>query len=169
MDLGLRLKGTTESKSLQVWSNASSLEGIRPRSVGVITLDGCALDRWSSKQTVIAWSVCEAETDALALAVSEVSKALPLLECLTGRSVLRQVELFRHNAASTTVANQETFFAKSWRTRAFALRAAWLRDQIRESSLTLAHHPGPELIADMLTRSLPKGHLAELRIKIGLT
>ena len=46
---------------------------------------------------------------------------------------------------------------------------SWLRDQVRESGLTLTHRPGAELIADLLTKTLPKGRLAELRRKIGLT
>ena len=72
-----------------------------------------------------AWSVCEAETDAMALAVSELTKLLPLLECLTGRTFSLCVELYGDNSASITIINRETFFVKSWRTRAFALRASW--------------------------------------------
>ena len=170
LNVGLRFPGNSSCSALKVWSDASfSPEGSRSRSGGVITLGDCALGWWSSKQTVTAWSVCEAETDAMALAVSEVTKLLPLLECLTGQSFSLHVELYGDNSASITVINRETFFVKSWRTRAFALRAAWLRDQVQESGLTLTHHPGAELIADMLTKTLPKGRLAELRLKIGLT
>ena len=170
LNVGLRFPGKSSCSALKVWSDASfSPEGSRSRSGGVITLGDCALGWWSSKQTVTAWSVCEAETDAMALAVSEVTKLLPLLECLTGQSFSLHAELYGDNSASITVINRETFFVKSWRTRAFALRAAWLRDQVRESGLTLSHHPGAELIADLLTKTLPKGRLAELRLKIGLT
>ena len=170
LNVGLRFTGKPSCDTLKVWSDASfSPEGSRSRSGGVITLGDCALGWWSTKQTVTAWSVCEAETDAMALAVSEVTKLLPLLECLTGQRFSLRVELYGDNSASITVINRETFFVKSWRTRAFALRASWLRDQVRESGLTLTHHPGAELIADLLTKTLPKGRLAELRYKIGLT
>ncbi|CAE7198318.1 unnamed protein product [Symbiodinium pilosum] len=79
LNIGLRFRGSIGDSPLQVWSDASfSPDGSRSRSGGVITINGCALRRWSTKQTVTAWSVCEAETDAMALAVSEAAKVLPL-------------------------------------------------------------------------------------------
>ena len=170
LDVGLRFGGKANGSTLRVWSDASfSPDGSRSRSGGVITLGECALGWWSSKQTVTAWLVCEAETDAMVLAVSEVTKLLPLLECLTGQKFSLHMEFYGDNSASITVINRETFFVRAWRTRAFALRAAWLRDQVRASNFSMTHHPGAELIADMLTKTLGKSRLAELRMKIGLT
>ena len=75
--------------------------------------------------------------------------------------------MFGDNSASITVANRETFFVKTWMTRAFALRASWLRDQIRNQNVLLQHHPGAMLVADMLTKVLSKTKLAELRSSAG--
>ncbi|OLP84290.1 Copia protein [Symbiodinium microadriaticum] len=168
LDIGVCFAGSTATASLEVWSDASfAPEGSRSRSGGVITLSGSPLTWWSTKQSVTAWSVCEAETDGLATAMSEASKVLPLLEALTGRSFDSHVKMFGDNSASITVANRETFFVKTWRTRAFALRASWLRDQIRNQNVLLQHHPGATLVADMLTKVLSKTKLAELRSSAG--
>ena len=168
LDVGVCFEGSIANTSLEVWSDASfAPEGSRSRSGGIITLSGSPLIWWSSKQTVTAWSVCEAETDALALAMSEAMKILPLLEALTGRPFESHVKMFGDNSASIVVANRETFFVKTWRTRAFALRASWLRDQIRDQNVLLQHHPGATLVADMLTKVLSKTKLAELRSNAG--
>ena len=170
LDVGIRFKGSCEPTSIQVWSDASfSPEGSRSRTGGVLSINGCLLNWWTAKQSVTAWSVCEAETDAMATAVAEASKTLPLLESLTQRPYGLNIQVFGDNAASLTLAQRDTFFLKAWRTRAFALRASWLRDQIKALDLSLAHCPGIDLIADMLTKSLPKTRLAELRQQIGLS
>ena len=168
LDVGVCFEGSIANTSLEVWSDASfAPEGSRSRSGEIITLSGSPLIWWSSKQTVTAWSVCEAETDALALAMSEAMKILPLLEALTGRPFESHVKMFGDNSASIVVANRETFFVKTWRTSAFALRASWLRDQIRGQNVLLQHHPGATLVADMLTKVLSKTKLAELRSRAG--
>ena len=168
LDIGVCFAGSTATASLEVWSDASfAPEGSRSRSGGVITLSGSPLTWWSTKQSVTAWSVCEAETDGLATPMSEASKVHPLLEALTGRSFDSHVKMFGDNSASITVANRETFFVKTWRTRAFALRASWLRDQIRNQNVLLQHHPGATLVADMLKKVLSKTKLAELRSSAG--
>ena len=95
LDIGVCFEGSIANTSLEVWSDASfAPEGSRSRSGGVITLSGSPLTWWSSKQTVTAWSVCEAETVALALAMSEATKTLPLLEALTGRPFASHVKMF---------------------------------------------------------------------------
>ena len=109
----------------------------------------------------------------MALAVSEASKVIPLLERLTGRRFSLCVKLYGDNAASVTVINRQAFFVKTWRTRAFALSASWLRDQVRLLNLTLTHHPGATLVA-CPRQSLPSyacwqvsgRHLTSLRLLI---
>ena len=136
---GLRLK--TRGDILSTVSSAASHLHKRPAQVlGVAhgcwgsplaqvlhwlpgVMPACPLTWWSSKQTIIAWSMCEAESDGLATAVAEVSKIHPLLEALTGRSFQCQLKLFGDNSASITVANREHFFVTTWRTRDFARRA----------------------------------------------
>ena len=43
------------------------------------------------------------------------------------------------------------------------MRAAWVRDQMSLYDLILMHHPGESLVADMLTKTLPKMRLIKLR------
>ena len=58
LNIGLRVRGRIGDSPLQVWSDESfSPDGRRSRSGGIITINGCALGWWSTKQTVTAWSV----------------------------------------------------------------------------------------------------------------
>ena len=48
----------------------------------------------------------------------------------------------------------------SWRTRHYALRAAWTRDIISAEGIEVEHVPGVEICADPLTKVLGKVKLA---------
>ena len=110
-----------------------------------------------------AWSATEAETDALATTISEAIKLQPLAEALLGCTMPMSVRLYGDNSGSIQLLNRDVFHKCSWRTRAFALRAAWVRDQMHEHGIPLEHHPGATLIADLLTKTLSKTKLRELR------
>ena len=63
-----------------------------------------------------------------------------------------------------TILNEVT----SWRSRHYAVRAAWARDTIKEQSVQLKHVPGIELIADPLTKVLVGPELPNARKKLGM-
>eukprot|EP00974_Lingulodinium_polyedra_P053815 5172228-Lingulodinium_polyedra.AAC.1 len=54
-----------------------------------------------------------------------------------------------------------THAVTSWRTRHYALRAAWIRDIIKEERIIVEHEQGVEICADPLTKVLGKVKLQE--------
>ena len=76
-----------------------------------------------------------------------------------------ELRMFGDNeAALTTLLTNVT----SWRTRHYAIRAAWLRDAITEGNCALQHVSGKHLISDALTKVLEKTKLAEARDRLQL-
>ena len=56
----------------------------------------------------------------------------------------------------------------SWRTRHYALRAAWTRDIIHQEGIEVEHVPGVEICADPLTKVLGKVKLVESHKRLQL-
>ena len=67
-------------------------------------------------------------------------------------------------ATVTTLLHQVT----SWRTRHYAVKAAWARDIIHAVGIDVKHTPGEFLVADILTKILNGEKLRELSSKLGL-
>ena len=54
----------------------------------------------------------------------------------------------------------------SWRTRYYAIRAAWVRDTVKSQKITVEHEKGISIIADPLTKVLPKLKVHEAWVKL---
>ena len=67
-------------------------------------------------------------------------------------------------ATVTTLMHQVT----SWRTRHYAVKAAWARDIIYSARIDVKHTPGEFLVADILTKILKGEMLRELSSKLCL-
>ena len=63
-----------------------------------------------------------------------------------------------------TILNEVT----SWRSRHYAVRAAWACDTVKEEGVKLKHVPGVELIADPLAKVLAGPELPKARKKLGM-
>ena len=63
-----------------------------------------------------------------------------------------------------TILNEVT----SWRSRHYAVRAAWACDTVKEEGVNLKHVPGVELIAYPLTKVLAGPELPKARKKLGM-
>ena len=141
-------------------------EASRSRSGGCIQYAGSVIHWYSTRQTVTAWSVCEAETDGLAEALSQGIRILYVLKDLLHKDL--QGCLTGDNSASIILAGQEKMDFGKWRTRAFALRCSWCRDQLHLERIPIRHTPGQFLVADLLTKILPKTRLKQLREMAGV-
>ena len=64
----------------------------------------------------------------------------------------------------TTLLHQVT----SWRTRHYAVKAAWARDIIHSVGIDVKHTPGEFLVADILTKILNGERLRALSLELGL-
>ena len=67
-----------------------------------------------------------------------------------------KVAMFGDNSASIHLVKRDFSSMSTWCTREFARRAAWIRDQVHQNKVGLEHYPGTELVADLLTKTLPK-------------
>ena len=72
------------------------------------------------------------------------------------------------NSAAILLALGEKFQPLRWKTRGVALRASWLRDASRDLDAKSIREPGETLVADLLTKTLPRVKLQQLREKAGL-
>ncbi|CAE7646758.1 RE1 [Symbiodinium pilosum] len=98
------------------------------------------------------------DTDALRLKEN--------LDQLPGRRHV--IDMFCDNASAVTLITNPTFNRVTWRTRHFALRASWIRDQIATQPITIKHEPGETLVADALTKVLARARLEFMRTMLML-
>ena len=122
---------------------------------------------WSSKrQPLTAYSTCEAEIEAMASTTQELIHVSELIGALTDQDL--ELKLMADNASAVTLVVRTRFIAHGWRTRHFAIRASWLRDVTAEKGIEVEHTPGAGLVADLLTKSIPKIRMQLLRPMLGL-
>ena len=119
----------------------------------------------SVRQTLTAFSTCEAETGAMADAIADM---LRIESYVTQVGEVSEKLAWGDNAASVACLTKPRFQETLWRTRHFGLRASWIRDVLKESNLAVLHKPGAELTADLLTKTLPRLKLEQFRTAIGV-
>jgi len=150
---------------VDIYTDASLAPGgDRSRSGIVIAINGYIVHWISKRQELAATSSCEAELNGsfLGLKTGIGLRALMAELIDEGEAELR---MFGDNeAALTTLLTKVT----SWRTRHYAIRAAWLRDAITQEECALQHVSGKYLISDALTKVLEKTKLAEARERLQL-
>ena len=77
----------------------------------------------------------------------------------------KQIHIRGDNLATvTTLLHQVT----SWRTRHYAVKAAWARDIIKAMYNGVKHTPGEFLVADVMTKILKGERMKELPKQLGL-
>ena len=74
-----------------------------------------------------------------------------------------KIRMLVDNLSCVTLLNKPTWNQLGWRTRHFAIRASWIRDQLREERVAVQHYAGRELVADALTKVLQRTRLREMR------
>ena len=125
-------------------------------------MDGSCGTLGVQKQTLATLSSCEAELSASTHGLKIGLGVRAVAEEVTGRVLL---ELQGDNMAMIqTILNEVT----SWRSRHYAVRAAWARDTVKEQCAHLKHVPGIDLIADPLTKVLTGPELPSARKKLGM-
>ena len=106
------------------------------------------------QQPYVALSTCESELVASTEGMSLGQALEPLIAELTGFDL--RVGLFSDNVACAAIL---TFPGGSWRTRHLRLRSHAIRERVDEGSLEVMHVPGPYMLGDCLTKTLPLNRL----------
>ena len=109
----------------------------------------------------------ECETDAVASGLQEALRLKTIIEELEGAKF--EIRVLVDNLSCVTLLNKPTWNQLGWRTRHFAIRASWIRDQLRDERVNVQHYAGRELVADALTKVLQKTRLKEMRQRMQLT
>ncbi len=138
--------------------------GDRSRTGVVIRVMGVIVHWCSCRQSLSATAAHEAELNG---AVTGVKLGISL------RNIVRELlehpvtmKLDQDNQGTVrTIIHEVT----SWRTRHYADRASWIRDITQLENICVEHMPGVDIIADPLTKVLPKIKLTQSWGKLQLS
>lgn len=129
----------------------------------VFMLNGAAVSWLSKRQSLFTLSTTEAEYVAGATAAHEAVWLRTLIHDLTGSSTPMEMRCDNESAISmmhNTVS--------SARTKHIAIRYHYVRELVEDKTLTVTHVPTGDMIADSLTKALPRDAFAACRRKMGL-
>ena len=159
--LSLQYAGS-KSTVITSYSDCSfAAQGSRSRT-GVVLTVGVDIVSWRSvRQKLTAWSVCEGESEAAATGLQDALHLKDIVDQLTG--LTHSIEMVCDNSSAVTLIAGATFNRVTWRTRHFALRASWIRDQIASQPITIRHEAGETLVADAVTKVLARARLQYMR------
>ena len=131
--------------------SALPLVGGKSRS-GIIVMVNDIIVHWmTSRQERISLSTCEAELLAHRKGLQIGLNVRDVVQEATGQVVQMKMEGDNAGAVRSVKAG-----VTSWKTRHYAIDASWIREKLQEESIDLQHRPGKSLIADGMTKVLPR-------------
>ena len=144
---------------------AGDADDCHSTSGNLFLLAGGPISWQSKKQGVVALSTCEAEYVALSAAVQEAIWLKKLLADL-GVVPKQPVVIMEDNQGALTVAKNPIAHT---RTKHIDIRYHFIREAVRDQKFNLCYCPMKKMLADLLTKPLPKEQLFEvLRQAMGM-
>jgi hypothetical protein len=134
----------------------------RRSTTGYCFLYGGLISWKSKKQSTVALSTVEAEYMALASSVQE-SMWLIALGTEIGLSIVSPVLIYQDNQGSMSLAKNP---GEHSRTKHIDIRHHFVREKIEQVLVKLKYCPTQEMVADLLTKSLPANQFRYLREKM---
>jgi hypothetical protein len=128
-------------------------------------ISGGAVSWRSKKQTCVALSTAEAEYVALASAAQEAIWMSQLTAVLEDRPQ-EATTLFEDNQSAISMTKNPQFHGRS---KHISIKYHFIRDQVEKGAVELKYCPTKEMVADMLTKGLPKEQFMKLRSMAGVT
>ncbi|QRV94948.1 Retrovirus-related Pol polyprotein from transposon TNT 1-94 [Ceratobasidium sp. AG-Ba] len=165
LNYGLTYTGLETSAQPVGYSDADWAQNILDRksiSGVVFTLAGAAICWISKKQPTVALSSMEGEYMALSLAVRHGLWIKMFFEEL-GLPLESNLAIYTDNTAAIALAHDPQFHARS---KHIDTRHHFLCEHITRKSVELAHIPGNENLADLLTKALPRPRFDYLAGKV---
>lgn len=152
-DIGLVYKGDSENLRGFVDSDWGNCHIDRRSYSGfVFMLNGCAITWDSRKQRTVALSTCEAEYMALTEGAKEALFLQRFLNEL-GFPDLGNVTIFSDNLGSIKLAENPVFHNRS---KHIDIRYHYIRNLLKEGKLKIEHVSTTDMVADVMTKGLPK-------------
>ena len=128
-------------------------------------ISGEAVSWRSKKQTCVALSIAEGEYVALAGAAQEAVWMSQLTAVLKNCPQEAAV-LFEDNQSAISMTNNPQFHGRS---KHVSIKYHFIRDQVEKGVVEIKYCPTKEMIADMMTKGLPKEQFTKLRSMAGVT
>ena len=128
-------------------------------------ISGGAVSWRSKKQTCVALSTAEAEYVALAGAAQEAVWMSQLTAVLKNCPQEAAV-LFEDNQFAISMTNNPQFHGRS---KHVSIKYHFIRDQVEKGVVEIKYCPTKEMIADMMTKGLPKEQFTKLRSMAGVS
>ena len=137
----------------------------RKSTSGYVFLCGDTSISWcSKKQATVSLSTIEAEYKASTLAAQECIWLRRLLEDLL-EPINKTVAIYRDNQSAIKLANNPVFHA---RTKHIELEHHFIREKVLDGTIEALEVRSEDNVADIFTKSLPKGQFELLRSKLGM-
>ena len=157
---GISLKGYSDAD----W--AGDLDTRRSTS-GYIFQIGDSTVSWSSKrQTTVAKSSTEAEYVALSYATQEAVWLRKLLHSVGMISLDDPTTIYEDNIGAIELSRNAKFHN---RTKHIDIAHHFVRERVKTKTIDVTHCPSKEMIADILTKGIPKFQFEKLRDLLGVT
>ena len=145
-------------------ADGSMSEDRRAISGYAFLIDGGAVS-WSSKrQEIVSLSTTESEYVAATHGMKEALWLRSLLSEVFG-GFDKATVLFRDNQAAISLARDHQYHA---RTKHIDVRYHWIRWVIEQGALHLVYCPTDDMVADVLTKSLPSAKVKHFAAGLGL-
>ena len=143
---------------------AGDVNDRRSTSGYVFQISGGSISWKSRKQTSVALSSAEAEYMALAAAAQE---ALWLIQLTTelGSETTEPLTIYEDNQATISMTKNPQYHGRS---KHVAIKYHFIREHVSDGSVQLEYCPTKDMVADMLTKGLPRVQLVKLRKMAGV-
>ena len=165
-NLALKYQKTEDGK-LTGYSDADYADDLDERhstTENIFLMSGGPISWLSTKQAIVTLSTSEAEYVALSLAVQE---AVWLRRLLNDIQDLQDepITIMEDNQSDVGITKNPLAHSK---TKHIDIRYHYTREAVRDGTVILSYCPTKKMIADMLTKPLPKQQFEVLRTAIGL-
>ena len=164
LDLGIQFDGSKEDDvKLSGFVDADwggDVNGRKSQSGYIFSLCGGVVSWASKKQTSVALSSTEAEYVAACLATQE---AIWLRSLLADLNFIQEEPTIIHedNQGAIAMSKNPKFHA---RTKHIDIKYQFIRDKVESGELLLKYCPSSDMIADMLTKALPRTLFQKFRL-----
>lgn len=118
----------------------------------------------SQKQKCVALSTAESEYVALASAAQEAIWMAQLIGDMTAEGA-REMEILEDNQSAIEMSSNPKYHG---RTKHIDIRHHFIRDQVEQGNVRLTYCPTKEMVADLLTKSIPADQFKSLRRRMGV-
>ena len=164
-DEKLRIESKGDHIKMYVDADWGQDKESRKSTSGFTVFFGNSCVSWKSKkQTSVALSTCEAEY----IALSESAKELLWILQLAKDMELHQnnpVQVFEDNQATIKVAECEK---SNFRMKHLDIKYHKVRELIKEKTIQLHHCPSEQMIADILTKPIPRPRFQYIKHQLGI-